>query len=110
MLGNHRPRKPAPTGQRHVPRSLWTSDPGSTGCVLVLSRGCRGILDAMSVIPGGQRPLAEVLAAPERSHRRVDIVQDGHIVATLLSAQYLDGQAIPVNPCGMGATVTEVIQ
>lgn len=44
----------------------------------------------MTVIPGDQRPLADVLAVLERSQGRLDITQDGHTVAALLSAEYLE--------------------
>ena len=44
----------------------------------------------MTVIPGDQRPLADVLAELERSHGRLDIAQDGHTVAALVSAEYLE--------------------
>lgn len=44
----------------------------------------------MTVIPGDQRPLADVLAELERSHGRVDIAQDGHTVAAVVSAEYLE--------------------
>ncbi|MGH3940399.1 MAG: hypothetical protein ACRDTG_17540 [Pseudonocardiaceae bacterium] len=44
----------------------------------------------MTVIPGDQRPLAEVLAVLERSQGRLDIAQGGHTVAALVSADYLE--------------------
>ncbi len=44
----------------------------------------------MTVIPGDQRPLADVLAELERNNGRVDIAQDGHTVAALVSAEYLE--------------------
>jgi antitoxin YefM len=44
----------------------------------------------MTVIPGDQRPLADVLTELKRSHGRVDIAQDGHTVAALVSAEYLE--------------------
>lgn len=37
-----------------------------------------------------QRPLAEVLAELERSHGQLDIAQDSHTVAALVSAEYLE--------------------
>ncbi|HVE95966.1 MAG TPA: type II toxin-antitoxin system prevent-host-death family antitoxin [Pseudonocardiaceae bacterium] len=43
----------------------------------------------MTVIPGDQRPLADV-SELERSHGRVDIAQDGHTVAAVVSAEYLE--------------------
>ncbi len=52
--------------------------------------GPGAILWVMTVIPGDQRPLADVLAELERSHGRVDIAQDGHTVAALVSAEYLE--------------------
>jgi len=45
---------------------------------------------AVTVIPGDQRPLADVLAELERSHGRGDIAQGGHTVAALVSAEYLE--------------------
>jgi PHD/YefM family antitoxin component YafN of YafNO toxin-antitoxin module len=44
----------------------------------------------MTVIPGDQRPFADVLAELERSHGRLDIAQGGHTVAALVSAEYLE--------------------
>ncbi|MGH3912278.1 MAG: hypothetical protein ACRDTC_02525 [Pseudonocardiaceae bacterium] len=44
----------------------------------------------MTVIPGDQRPLSEVLAVLERSQGRLDIAQGGHTVAALVSADYLE--------------------
>jgi antitoxin YefM len=44
----------------------------------------------MTVIPGARRPLADVLAELERSHGRLDITQDGHTVAVLVSTEYLE--------------------
>lgn len=44
----------------------------------------------VTVIPGDQRPLAEVLAELEHNHGRVDIAQGGHTVAALVSAEYLE--------------------
>lgn len=45
---------------------------------------------AVTVIPVDQRPLADVLAELEHSHGRVDIPRGGHIVAMLVSAEYLE--------------------
>lgn len=39
----------------------------------------------VTVLPGDQRPLAEVLAELECSHGRVDMAQGGHTVAALVS-------------------------
>lgn len=45
----------------------------------------------MTTIPGDRRPLADVLSELERSHGRVDIAaQDGHTVAVVVSAEYLE--------------------
>lgn len=44
----------------------------------------------MTVIPGDQRPLASVLAELKRGLGRLDIAQDGHTVAALVSAEYLE--------------------
>jgi len=44
----------------------------------------------MTVIPGDQRPLADVLTELERSQGRLDITQGGHTVAALVSAEYLE--------------------
>ncbi|MGH3974765.1 MAG: hypothetical protein ACRDS9_15755 [Pseudonocardiaceae bacterium] len=44
----------------------------------------------MTVIPGDQRPLADVLAELERNQGRLDIAQDGHTVAALVSSEYLE--------------------
>ena len=40
-------------------------------------------MGGVTVIPGDQRPLADVLAELERSHGRVDIAQGGHTEAGL---------------------------
>ncbi|MGQ0779323.1 MAG: type II toxin-antitoxin system Phd/YefM family antitoxin [Pseudonocardiales bacterium] len=50
----------------------------------------RAIMEAMTVIPVDQRPLTDVLAELERSQGRLDIARDGHTVATLVSAEYLE--------------------
>jgi len=55
--------------------------------------GCypgEGHTGGMTVIPGDQRPFADVLAELERSHGRLDIAQGGHTVAALVSAEYLE--------------------
>jgi PHD/YefM family antitoxin component YafN of YafNO toxin-antitoxin module len=44
----------------------------------------------MTVIPGDQRPLADVLTELARSQGRLDIAQDGYTVAALVSAEYLE--------------------
>ncbi|MGH3853704.1 MAG: hypothetical protein ACRDR6_09410 [Pseudonocardiaceae bacterium] len=44
----------------------------------------------MTLIPGDQRPLADVLAELARSHGRVDIAQGGDTVAALVSTEYLE--------------------
>jgi len=54
------------------------------------TRRGQAIMRVVTVIPGDQRPLAEVLAELERSHGRVDIAQGGHTVAALVSAEYLE--------------------
>jgi len=49
----------------------------------------------MAVVPGDQRPFADVLTELERSQGRLDIVQDGHTVAALVSAEYLESWRRP---------------
>ena len=44
----------------------------------------------MTVIPGDRRPLADLLAELEHSQGRLDNIQDGHTVAALVSAEYLE--------------------
>lgn len=45
----------------------------------------------MTVIPGDHRPLVDVLAELKRSHGRIDVTgQDGHTVAMVVSAEYLE--------------------
>jgi hypothetical protein len=45
--------------------------------------------------PSDQRPLADVLTELERSQGRLDIAQDGHTVAALVSAEYLESWRRP---------------
>lgn len=47
-------------------------------------------MGVVTLIPGDQRPLADVLAELARSDGRVDIAQGGHTVAALVSAEYLE--------------------
>lgn len=44
----------------------------------------------MTVIPEDQRPLAEVVAEVERTHGQIDIEREGRIVASVVSADYLE--------------------
>jgi len=65
---------------------------GETAWFVAISpaSGVRTILGVMAVIPGDQRPLADVLTELERSQGRLDIAQDGHTVAALVSTEYLE--------------------